>query len=139
MLSWRDDVHCGTGWHIPGGCIRSRETLRERIQKTAREEIGCEVRYYPEVLHVFEIIDESERKLADQRERAHFITLVAACRLPEDYDLAMQPKNAASPATFSGLRALPDDLLPLQQCYRRQWDTIQNKMRRIEKNAEMEE
>ena len=34
LLSWRSDVHYGTGWQIPGGIIRMMETVDERIQKT---------------------------------------------------------------------------------------------------------
>ena len=43
LLSWRNDSHCGTGWHIPGGCIRLMETAAERFQKTAVGEFGVNV------------------------------------------------------------------------------------------------
>lgn len=33
LLIWRDDEFYGQGWHIPGGCIRMRETIDKRIQK----------------------------------------------------------------------------------------------------------
>lgn len=52
LLTWRDDGHCGTGWHIPGGCIRFRESLMERAQKTARRELGHEVVLDQGVRHV---------------------------------------------------------------------------------------
>ena len=25
LLSWRDDIYHGKGWHLPGGCVRLRE------------------------------------------------------------------------------------------------------------------
>lgn len=34
LLSWRDDEFHGKGWHIPGGCIRLKETCEDRIQLT---------------------------------------------------------------------------------------------------------
>lgn len=43
LLSWRDDKDYGQGWHIPGGCIRFRETFKDRIQKTAMHELGTSV------------------------------------------------------------------------------------------------
>lgn len=43
LLSWRDDRYYGSGWHIPGGCIRMRETLETHIQKTALKELGMKV------------------------------------------------------------------------------------------------
>ena len=35
LLTWRDDPHCGCGWHIPGGCVRFKETCEERIRKVS--------------------------------------------------------------------------------------------------------
>ena len=29
LLIWRDDKYCGKGWHIPGNCLRLKETLSE--------------------------------------------------------------------------------------------------------------
>jgi len=40
LLSWRDDPIHGKGWHIPGGIIRFKETLENRILKVAETEIG---------------------------------------------------------------------------------------------------
>ena len=31
LLAWRDDEYAGTGWHIPGGVIRYKETMAERV------------------------------------------------------------------------------------------------------------
>ena len=45
LLTWRDDKFYGSGWYIPGGCIRIKETIDKRIQLTALDEIGCEVDY----------------------------------------------------------------------------------------------
>ena len=33
LLTWRDDIHTGKGWHIPGGIIRLRESFLDRIAK----------------------------------------------------------------------------------------------------------
>lgn len=79
LLSWRNDPHCGTGWHIPGGCIRLMETAEERIQKTALAEIGVKVLAESNPIKFYEIFSRNYREgIKDQRERAHFITLVYA-------------------------------------------------------------
>ena len=31
LLTRRNDPHCGVGWHVPGGCVRFKETFEERI------------------------------------------------------------------------------------------------------------
>lgn len=129
LLSWRDDPHCGCGWHIPGGCIRLMETAIERLQKTALTEIGIEVIAEPEPIKVYEIFSKGYRKgIEDQRERAHFITLVFKCKIPKDY---MIPEEKTTPGVVGSLRwfsELPDNLLKVQDCYRRDWKNIKKKL-----------
>ena len=36
LLSWRDDQYAGQGWHVPGGILRYKETLLERVDKVMR-------------------------------------------------------------------------------------------------------
>ena len=56
LLSYRDDRHCGRGWHIPGGCIRFRETIDERIKKVAYTELHLEnIDYEKRPIKIFEI------------------------------------------------------------------------------------
>ena len=56
LLSWRDDVYFGKGWHLPGGCIRYKETMAQRIQKTAMNEIGTRVIAASEPIAVKDVI-----------------------------------------------------------------------------------
>ena len=62
LLTWRDDIYFGQGWHIPGGCIRIKETLDMRIQKTAIDEIGTEVIYDKKPITVRESFADENRK-----------------------------------------------------------------------------
>ena len=43
MFSWRDDEQCGAGWHLPGGCVRLKETLEQRLHVCAKSELGTDV------------------------------------------------------------------------------------------------
>ena len=45
LLSRRNDPFYQKSWHIPGGCMRYNESFAQRIQKTARAELGCSVTF----------------------------------------------------------------------------------------------
>ena len=113
LLTWRDDEFYGSGWHVPGGIIRYRERIEERIHATAREEIGCDVAYDPAPLAV-------EQSVApERRERSHFISLVYLCRVAGEPDPARRycggtPRRGL----WAWHRGAPPDLLPAQAAYR---------------------
>lgn len=129
LLSWRDDPYSGTGWHIPGGCIRFMETAQERLQKTALAELGTSVETSSEPIRVFEIISRAPRKgIENQRVRAHFITLSYLCRVTKGYTI---PAEKSQPETVGSLKwfsTLPENLLPVQDCYRKNWYVIKEKI-----------
>jgi colanic acid biosynthesis protein WcaH len=67
LLSWRDDEYCGTGWHIPGGIIRHGETMRERLERTAKAELGFVPEFEENPCKITEIFLQQEY-------RNHFIS-----------------------------------------------------------------
>ena len=138
LLAWRDDPHCGTGWHIPGGCIRFKETAEERIKKTAEAELGAEVEYAKEPCAVFEIISNELRPgLEDQSERAHAITLVYVCKVPERYEINNNNKAPGDVGYLKWFDKLPDDLVQVQNCYKERWSELYSILRRyIDGNLE---
>jgi len=75
LLSWRNDDFAGTGWHIPGGVIRFKETFDIRIKKVAEQEIGAKVSYDPVPLTVVEMIHPTRAF------RGHAISLLYRCFL----------------------------------------------------------
>lgn len=77
LLAWRKDRH-GDGWHIPGGIVRFKETLAERIEATARNELHESVIFDSVPLKVSEIF-------MDHQYRGHFISFLYKCRLPDNY------------------------------------------------------
>jgi len=131
LLSWRDDPHCGQGWHIPGGCIRLNETFETRIRKTALAELGAEVEFDPVPIGVYEIFSDKHRAgIADQRERAHFITLAFHCTLPDTCQIDPARLQSDTVGALRWFPDLPDNLLAVQQCYREHFDEIRNKIGR---------
>lgn len=69
LLFWRDDEHCGTGWHIPGGVIRHSENMKERLILTAERELGFTPVFDDALCKITEI-------LLDQESRNHSISLL---------------------------------------------------------------
>lgn len=78
LMIWREDPICGCGWHIPGGIIRFKETAEERIQKTAKNELGVSVQHEAEPMEINQFI-------LPQDVRGHFISLLYRCFLPADF------------------------------------------------------
>ena len=118
LLSWRDDTHCGQGWHIPGGCVRFKETLDQRIHLTAKDELGCDVQYNPRPLLVRENIANDELTVKiNHNERAHFISLLYHCILNDISEL----KNCDDQKIVGHLKwfdHLPEDFIGIQYYYR---------------------
>lgn len=120
LLAMRNDPHCGKGWHVPGGCIRFRETFDERIKKVASQELClADFTYEKEPIKVFEIFSNKYRDIANQDERAHFITLVFKCNVPDSYVIDNGSKNPSDAGFLKWFDKLPSDLLSIQECYKK--------------------
>lgn len=119
LLTWRDDAHCGKGWHVPGGCIRFKETFDERIRKVAQQELGLtDFKFDKEPVKVFEIIDNSRREIDNQNERAHFVTLVYKCHAANAYTIDNNGRKEGDVGYIKWFDRLPEELLPIQKCYK---------------------
>ena len=70
LLSWRDDGLYGPGWHLPGGIVRYKESLIDRIRAVASKECAVDNFVSCRFLQVNQIMNPY-RDL-----RGHFIALV---------------------------------------------------------------
>ena len=119
LLSRRNDPYSGCGWHVPGGCIRFRETIDGRLRKTALQELGLiEFKYNKDPIKVFEIFSNEKRDIANQDERAHFISIVYKCYVPFSYSLNNEGKQESDAGFLKWFYKLPEDFLDIQQCYK---------------------
>jgi len=111
LLTWRDDEHFGSGWHVPGGIIRYKEMAHDRIQACARTELGVEVDFDSVPL----LISESIR---EPRDRGHFVSLLYRCRLrrPPDENLKAV-KNPPGRGEWHWHEHSPADLLSVHAHY----------------------
>jgi colanic acid biosynthesis protein WcaH len=112
LLSWRDEKYSGKGWHIPGGIIRFKEKLEDRILKVAEKEIGCKVEFEPIPLAINEVILEQEV-------RGHSLSFLYKCFLNQKYF----PKNENLTEKDAGYLkwhdSCPEDLIQVHDMYRR--------------------
>jgi colanic acid biosynthesis protein WcaH len=113
LLTWRDDKYYGPGWHIPGGIIRFKETLEQRIQKAAKRELGADVSFDPKPLTIEQFI------LPEWENRAHFISFLYRCSVSESFI----PDNSTRKRYDTGYIAwhdnCPEDFLNVQDPYRK--------------------
>lgn len=113
LLAWRNDPHAGTGWHVPGGIIRFKETSAERIRQVALTEIGTPVDFDPEPIALNELIHH------DRDLRGHFISLLFNCRL----DSSFAPTNTGRTPTDAGYlqwhERCPDNIIVYHEIYRK--------------------
>lgn len=113
LLAWRDDEHAGTGWHIPGGIIRFKESIAERIRQVSLREVGIMVDYDPTPLAINEMIHH------DRDLRGHFISLLYNCRLSASFvpeNLGLQPHDAGYLAWHD---VYPENMITFHSVYRK--------------------
>jgi len=112
LLTWRDDIYYGSGWHIPGGIIRFKETAAERIATVARLELRCELTAEDRPMALNECITKT------QRTRAHSVSLLYRCTLtsPPPGNLKY-PGGKPQRGMFDFFDRTPDNLLKVHNMY----------------------
>jgi colanic acid biosynthesis protein WcaH len=119
LLTWRADEFYGPAWHIPGGIIRFKEKIEDRIHKVSQSELGCEVKSSPDPLKVLGLVNPKRDV------RGHFISLLYLCELVSDPDADKrfrggQPKQGDW-AWHSGT---PGKFLKAQEPFRKYIDDV---------------
>lgn len=115
LLSWRDDEYYGKGWHLPGGCIRFKETIAERIQKTSLAEIGSEVITDKNPIVTREMIMGLDA--IEPYKRAHHIAMLFECRLPKHFVIDNRGKKEQDAGYLKWFNKVPDDMLKVHDIY----------------------
>jgi ADP-ribose pyrophosphatase YjhB (NUDIX family) len=113
LLTWRDD-ETYRGWHIPGGIIRYKERMADRVAEVARLELGAIVTIKGEPVAVNEIIH------ASRRVRGHFIAFLFECDLAGEPDERLR-HDGGPPAQgqWAWHGAFPPDMIDSHEMYRR--------------------
>lgn len=114
LLTWRADEFYGPAWHVPGGIIRFKEKIEDRIRKVALSELGCEVRFSPQPIQMLELMHPSRNV------RGHFISLLYLCELITQPDAGKKfTVGQAKAGEWAWHAGAPSDLLYAQEPLRR--------------------
>jgi len=114
LLVYREDEFY-KGWHIPGGIIRFKETIEERIKKTALNELDCDIDFKKEPISVKELIHK------DRNNRGHFISMLFSCKLrnlPNEKNRCLDIQNPID-KQWAWFKTTPKDLLEVHLVYKR--------------------
>jgi len=112
LLVWRDDEYSGKGWHLPGGIIRFKEKLEERVLKVAIKEVGTKIEFDHNPIAINEIICEKNT-------RGHFVSILYKCFLSGKFipkNIGLSEKDAGYLKWYD---SCPDNLLKFHEIYRK--------------------
>ncbi len=107
LLTWRGGGYYSPGWHMPGGIVRYKEDMHERIRKVARLELGAEIEFSPNPILINEIIRSPERS-----ERGHFISFLYDC------NLTSEPIKQSEYGEWKYFEKCPKDIIPVHSMYK---------------------
>lgn len=113
LLAWRDDIHDGKGWHIPGGIIRYKEKIADRVLKVAEKETGLTIMYDEFPIDVNEIIADNKR------DRGHFISLLYRCKAIGGNHIESTINEKRKVGDLYWFDKCPNDLLFWHEIYRK--------------------
>ena len=111
LLAWRDDGFAGSGWHVPGGIIRFKETIEDRIKKVSLIEIGLEVDFDPNPLAFNE-------EILDHDTRGHFISFIHECFLFSEFIPGNAGLKPTDPGYLKWHDKCPENLIDVHEIYR---------------------
>ncbi len=114
LLTWRDDGFYPAGWHIPGGIVRYKEKISDRIIAVAANELGVKISFEREPLTIKEVIHPSRKN------RGHFISLLYECRLRSPLDKKLKfKKGIPQPGEWAWHERCPSNLISVHEMYRK--------------------
>lgn len=112
LFTWRDDKYAGKGWHLPGGIIRFKEDMVDRVKIVAKKEIGIELNKIEGPIDIKQIIDETKTN------RAHFISLLFKCYIDEKNENIIKYKVDNDSSNYMLSKGIPKNLLSWHNIYK---------------------
>ncbi len=113
LLTWRNDIYHGEGWHIPGGVIRLKETADQRIAAVARLELKCRVVAEDRPAAINECISKTKAN------RGHAVSLLYRCKLTSSLpDELRYAGGRPVPGMYHYFDRAPENLLKVHDIYR---------------------
>ncbi|MBT4160119.1 MAG: NUDIX domain-containing protein [Gammaproteobacteria bacterium] len=112
LLAWRHDEFAGAGWHVPGGIVRYKESLENRLREVAKHEIGRELRFRAAPIAIHQMWKK-------QATRAHFFSVLYECFTDEVIEPDNDGRSEGDAGFLKWHDTCPDDLIMVhEQIYR---------------------
>tara|TARA_Y100000310_G_C20536790_1_gene741259 strand:- start:396 stop:911 length:516 start_codon:yes stop_codon:yes gene_type:complete len=111
LLAWRNDRFAGEGWHIPGGILRFKDRILDRVQKVAILELGESVVINPAPITHTEVILPHDT-------RGHFYSILFNCTLPIDYIPCNDKLTPQDAGYLQWHPSCPSNLVKVHEVYR---------------------
>lgn len=113
LLTWRNDGYGPSGWHIPGGIVRYKERMADRIHAVAARELGVGVSFAPVPIAMNEVIHPSRIV------RGHFFSLLYRCELLGEPAAALKyAEGRPREGQWAWHKGCPPDVIPVHEMYR---------------------
>jgi colanic acid biosynthesis protein WcaH len=115
LLTWRDDNSYTAGWHIPGGIVRYKESMFERLKKIGKIELDADFTFSSKPSIVNEIIRSPERK-----NRGHFISFLFKGELRSQLNGNKKYLDNGKPkdGMWKWHKVCPSNILPVHLMYK---------------------
>ena len=114
LLTWRDDGYYSPGWHIPGGIVRYKEIISDRINAVAASELGADIKFKKDFLAINEVIQPSRSN------RGHFISLLYECTLISSLEKNLRfEEGIPKPGQWAWHDKCPDNIIQVHEMYRK--------------------
>ncbi len=112
LLTWREDEFY-QGWHVPGGIVRYKERMVDRVAAVARIELGARVRINGGPVAINEVMHPTREV------RGHFISILYACDLAGPLDEARrQGPGSPKHGDWAWHATCPPQILRQHEMYR---------------------
>lgn len=112
VLTWRDDIYTGQGWHIPGGIIRFQERMETRLRKVVQSELGVKLENFVGPTQFNQII------APQVVERSHFLSLLFICKLSPGEEKKLRELAVKNKSYYLLTNSVPEMLLSWHEIYR---------------------
>lgn len=113
LLTWRHDA-LYLGWHVPGGVVRFKERMSQRVAEVARLELGATVSMKAEPCAINEIIT------LERDARGHFVSFLFECTLTSALDETLRHRGGApNNGEWAWHAAYPAQMIDPHHVYRR--------------------
>ena len=105
LLTWRSDRYYGPGWHVPGGIVRFKETLLDRVKKVAKSELLLELENINGPIEHHEMFNNT-RDI-----RGHFISFVFEVVLTQQPPIKLKSGTIPKEGEWKWFKKCPENFI----------------------------